>query len=128
MAAAVRAFGASPSVAVGAAADAIGISTRHLRTLFRRHVGLAPKPFARITRLHRVIQAFRRRPSVDWAALALEAGFYDPSHLVTDFRALLGETPTAFRTRDLHAQPSRAHSAASAGGADRGSLLTAPSR
>lgn len=131
VAAAIRAFGASPSDAVGTTADAVGVSTRHLRTLFRRHVGLAPKPFARITRLHRVIQAFRRRPGADWAALALEAGFYDQSHLVADFHALLGETPTAFRTRDLHAQPARAHSAESAksadsaGGADRGSSRTA---
>jgi len=95
--------GASPSVQ--AAADAVGVSTRHLRTLFQRHVGLAPKRFARIARLHRLVQSIRSRPTIDWAALAFDHGFYDQSHLVTECQAFLGETPSAFRARDRRLQP-----------------------
>lgn len=103
--AALHQFESGGSPSVQAAADAVGVSTRHLRTLFRRHVGLAPKRFARIARLHRLVQSIRSRPTVEWAALALDHGFYDQSHLVTECQALLGETPSAFHARDRRLQP-----------------------
>lgn len=103
--AAIHQFESAASPSVQATADVVGVSTRHLRTLFRRHVGLAPKRFARTTRLHRVIRSIRSRPSVNWVTLALDHGFYDQSHLVAEFQALLGETPSVFRARDRRLQP-----------------------
>lgn len=94
----------SASPTVREVADRVGVSTRHLRTLFRKHVGLSPKMFARVKRLHRAVHAFRKHPSAPWSRLALETGFYDQSHLVADFRSLLGTTPSAFRARDLQLQ------------------------
>jgi len=103
--AALHQFESGKSHSVQAAADAVGVSTRHLRTLYRRHVGLAPKRFARIARLHRVVQSIRTHPTVDWAAIAHNHGFYDQSHLVAECQALLGETPSAFHARDRRLQP-----------------------
>jgi AraC-like DNA-binding protein len=91
----------SASPTVRDVADRVGVSTRHLRALFRRHVGLSPKMFARVKRLHRAVRAFRQHPTAPWSRLALETGFYDQSHLAADFQSLLGETPSAFRARDL---------------------------
>lgn len=57
-----------------------------------------------------------RRPDADRVALAVDAGFYDQSHLAAEFQALLDEIPEAFRARDrrLHAQtPDYASSVAS---------------
>jgi AraC-like DNA-binding protein len=94
----------SASPTVREVADHVGVSTRHLRTLFRKYVGLSPKMFARVKRLHRAVHAFRQHPSAPWSRLALEAGFYDQSHLAADFQSLLGTTPSAFRARDLQLQ------------------------
>jgi methylphosphotriester-DNA--protein-cysteine methyltransferase len=99
-AAAVRFTTDAPAPTVSNVAQAVGVSTRHLRTLFQRHVGLAPKAFARIARLHRVVHAQRERPEASWSTLALEAGYYDQSHLIADFQALMDESPSTFRSRD----------------------------
>lgn len=90
----------APVPTVRDVAQAVGISARHLRTLFRQHVGLAPKAFARIARLHHVVHAQRNHPEASWSALALDAGYYDQSHLVADFQDLMGESPSVFRARD----------------------------
>lgn len=74
-------------------ADRLGISERHLRTIFTREVGLSPKHFARIARLRHVLaQAGTRQ----WSHLADDAGFFDQSHMITDFRTLMGVSPAAF--------------------------------
>ena len=82
-----------PGPRLGVVADRLGISERHLRTVFAREVGLSPKHFARIARLRRVLSLAGRR---EWAHLAGEAGFFDQAHLITDFRALMGVSPGAY--------------------------------
>jgi AraC-like DNA-binding protein len=37
-----------------------------------------------------------RSEHVDWAALAAELGYADQSHLIRDFRAQIGKTPTEY--------------------------------
>lgn len=46
---------------IATVAQAAGMSTRHLGTLFRAEVGLAPKAVARLTRFEAVIRALARR-------------------------------------------------------------------
>ena len=43
----------------------------------------------------------RMRPAVrrDWAGLALACGYFDQAHLIHDFRAFSGLTPTAYEAR-----------------------------
>ena len=81
----------------GDAADTLGISSRTLRTLMRSQVGLSPKTYARIVRLHR---ALGRATSGDgWAAIAVDCGYYDQAHMIRDFLDLLGESPEVWRAR-----------------------------
>lgn len=87
-------------------ADGTGWSRRHLLTRFRSQVGLAPKPAARVLRFSRAAGLLvpRRpgggrgragdRPLTDVAAAC---GFADHAHLVREFRALAGCTPTQYR-------------------------------
>lgn len=81
------------------AAAAVGVGERRLQQLFHAHVGLSPRAWSRLARMHGCLRTLRRRPAPDWADLALEGGFYDQSHLVNEFRALCGVTPTEFLGR-----------------------------
>lgn len=75
----------------------IGISRQHLARQFRHHVGVSPKTFARVMRFRRLVDSLPPRAGIDWAAMAIEHGYYDQSHLIDEFRELAGETPAAFR-------------------------------
>ena len=81
---------------VGEVSDRLGTTTGALRRRFTRHVGLPPKRFARIRRLQRLIH---RAGDGDWARAAVEVGYFDQAHMVNDFRALTGLTPSAYRPR-----------------------------
>ncbi|KQX39749.1 helix-turn-helix transcriptional regulator [Variovorax sp. Root434] len=80
-------------------ATAVGVGERRLQQLFHAHVGLSPRAWSRLARMHGCLRALRLRPSPAWADVALEGGFYDQSHLVNEFRALCGVTPTEFMGR-----------------------------
>jgi AraC-like DNA-binding protein len=82
--------GMQPRVAETAAG--LGVSERYLRRVFREDVGVSPKHFARIERVRSLIGQARR----PWADTAAYAGYTDQSHLIADFRSLMGVTPTAF--------------------------------
>jgi AraC-like DNA-binding protein len=77
----------------------LGLGERRLQQLFQSHVGLTPRAFGRLARLHACLRALRSQAAPGWAQLALEAGFYDQSHLVNEFRALCGLSPQAFLQR-----------------------------
>jgi AraC-like DNA-binding protein len=50
--------------------------------------------FARVARVRRAIAKARVAAHVDWAALALETGYYDQSHLSGEIRELTGRAPS----------------------------------
>lgn len=78
-------------------AAAVGLGERRLQQLFATSFGLSPRTCGRVMRLHACLRALRQQPGPAWAALALDAGFSDQSHLANEFRALLGCTPGEFR-------------------------------
>lgn len=86
-------------VSVQEAADAVGWSTRHLRSVFAEQVGLSPKRFARIVRIRQAVRRLQVSDPPGLAALALDSGFCDQAHMTREFRALLGEPPGAFARR-----------------------------
>jgi AraC-like DNA-binding protein len=77
-------------------ADELRVSRQHLASQFREQVGLSPKLFARITRFRRAAEQAGGRQAVDWAALALECGYFDQSHLIRDFHDFAAATPEQF--------------------------------
>jgi AraC-like DNA-binding protein len=82
------------AVPVGALAEEIGWSRRHFAARFRHQVGLTPKAAARVLRFERASRALRAGGSA--AAVAAACGYADQSHLVREFRALAGRTPTGY--------------------------------
>jgi AraC-like DNA-binding protein len=85
-----------------------GVGRRALLQRFDACVGLSPKQYVRITRLRSMIAALFARQSEDLSSLSIKYGFYDQSHMIHEFRDLLGVSPAAFK-KELDAfTPARA--------------------
>ncbi len=67
--------------------------------VFRRHVGLGPKQFARVIRMQRLRSQLKTAHRPDWASLALDAGYHAQSHMIAECRLLAGLTPTQLSGR-----------------------------
>ncbi|MDA3962798.1 MAG: helix-turn-helix transcriptional regulator [Planctomycetota bacterium] len=83
--------------ALPAIAARLGCSERHLRREFRHHTGHSVKGIARCLRLRAVLSAIAEleHEALGWRDLAAEYGFSDQSHLIAEFRQMLGITPSA---------------------------------
>jgi AraC-like DNA-binding protein len=91
-------------VGVQELADDTGWSRRHLLTRFREQVGLNPKTAARVLRFHHAARLLAPAsiygppsivpPSISDVAAA--SGYADHAHLVREFHALAGCTPTEY--------------------------------
>ena len=77
----------------------LACSRRYLAAQFREHVGLAPKPIARILRFQRAVGLLEQDGEPHLEEIALACGYYDQPHFNRDFRAFAGSTPTEFLAR-----------------------------
>jgi len=83
-----------PAVAgITTLATDLGLSPRRFGARFREQVGLSPKRYARLRRFQSVVACVHRQATVDWAGVAVDAGFHDQPHLVHEFRAFAGMSP-----------------------------------
>jgi AraC-like DNA-binding protein len=73
-----------------------GLSQRRFGSVFREHVGMSPKRYARLQRFRAVVDSIQRGARVEWSRVAADCGFYDQPHLVREFREFAGMTPSAY--------------------------------
>jgi AraC-like DNA-binding protein len=73
-----------------------GYSAHRFGLLFRRHVGMTAKQYARLMRFRAVVDTAYPAQQLDWARLAAEGGYCDQAHLSHEFRRFAGITPTEF--------------------------------
>jgi len=73
----------------------LSVTDRYIQQLFRKYVGLSPKFFARVIRFSYIFQLIKEN-NPDWAAVVYQAGYYDQSHFIRNFKALTGKDPTAY--------------------------------
>jgi AraC-like DNA-binding protein len=71
----------------------LGKSSRQLRRAFDAVTGLGPKQFLRVARFQRALRS-ARRGDPNWALIAAQTGYYDQAHLIAEFHALAGATPS----------------------------------
>jgi AraC-like DNA-binding protein len=92
-----RAMLDDPSIArVEDLTERFGMSARTLQRLFRRYVGVGPKWVLQRYRLHEAAERIADGYSGDWAALALDLGYFDQAHFIKDFKALVGCSPAEY--------------------------------
>jgi AraC-like DNA-binding protein len=80
---------------ISALADTAGLSIRQFERSFLQQVGMRPKLFARISRFEAALHSKARSAQKSWTDVAHEFGYHDQMHLVHDFEAFTGETPTS---------------------------------
>jgi AraC-like DNA-binding protein len=89
-------------VRIAELSESAGVGRRALLQRFDACVGLTPKQYVRIIRLRSMITALFARDSEDLSRLSVKSGFYDQSHMIHEFRDLLGIPPAVFK-RELEA-------------------------
>lgn len=92
----LRAIRGAPGAPVSAHAAAVGLSERQLRRRFLVAVGLSPKAYARVARLHLAVALARSAAVPNWAEIAVRSGFYDQPHLLAEFRRAVGTSGVRF--------------------------------
>ena len=73
-----------------------GLSRRRFAQLFREQIGLTPKLYCRLQRFQNALKQIASGAFVDWAQLALAAGYCDQAHLAHEFRDFSGLSPSAY--------------------------------
>lgn len=84
------------NVNIEALAGQVNLSIRQLERRFQDAVGLSPKLLSRIVRFRRVFEAYERGDGMNWAAVAVDCGYFDQAHLTRDFRQFAGEPPATY--------------------------------
>lgn len=92
--------GPDPAVRVGAVAEEIGWSRRHLGQRFQAEFGITPKDAARIARFERSHRMLRNPVVPVLAEVAAVAGYYDQAHMAREWRELAGMPPSVWFERE----------------------------
>jgi AraC-like DNA-binding protein len=71
------------------------VTERQLERLFKNYIGLSPKFYCRIIRFNYIFQCMQKE-STKWADVLYDAGFYDQSHFIRNFKAFTGEEPSSY--------------------------------
>jgi AraC-like DNA-binding protein len=94
VAVALAAFEASTELRVADTSRLVDLSPKRLIALFRNEIGLTPKAYARVRRFQSALGALH--DEARGAEIAAEAGYFDQSHFVREFRAFAAMTPTQY--------------------------------
>src|SRR5262252_8908018 len=88
-------------------ADALGMTTRHLRRLFARHAGATPLAVATTRRVQRA-KRLVDETALPMSAVAFAAGFASIRRFNSAFHAVYRRPPTAIRRASRGRRPARA--------------------
>ncbi len=89
------------AINVEQSAIALGMSVRSLQRLSLRYIGLPPLAVIRRYRLQEAAQRIRENPSQSISEIAAELEYADQAHLATDFRKVLGFSPSSYRGHNI---------------------------
>jgi len=84
------------------AAKYLGLSQRRFIQVFKSEVGMTPKLFSRIQRFQQTRTFIQHNPSIKWADIAVDLGYFDQSHFIREFVEFSGLSPTEYLKRQIH--------------------------
>lgn len=85
-----------PQIEVNTLAESACLGYRQFKRVFTNQVGMSPKEYYRVVRFQRALYLLQNHPGMEFVDLTYSCGFYDPSHLVKDFKELSGCSPTQY--------------------------------
>ena len=71
-----------------------GISQRQLRRIFDFYIGDTAKTFSQVVRFQNILRAKPSKQSLRQNKLFFDAGYYDQSHFIKEFKNFYGVTPS----------------------------------
>jgi AraC-like DNA-binding protein len=74
-------------------ARAAGISRQALTRTFKQEVGVSPKLYCMLTRFQSGLIFTGRGKNIEWARAAVDLGYADQSHMISEFRRFSSLTP-----------------------------------
>lgn len=80
-------------------AQELAISQRQLERLYQSQVGMSPKQYAQLLRVETARLALKQMNGQTTTTLAAALGYYDQSHFIHEFGAVIGLTPYAYMKR-----------------------------
>lgn len=81
-----------------------GYTERHIERIFTQRIGLSPKTFGNIVKLHTFLKLLKDKSKGNsLTRMSYEAGYFDQSHLIREFKRYTGITPNEYlhKTRKL---------------------------
>ena len=72
------------------------MSVRSLHRTLERYVGVSSKWIVRRARIQQCADRVANGEQLDWARLSQDLGYHDQAHLIRDFKAQIGYTPSAY--------------------------------
>ncbi len=83
-------------VKVSELAKSVHLSESQFRKIFKKSTGMNAKDFCKITRIQRIAQILRRKTYEKLSDIAYDYGYFDQAHMIKDFKAIIGQTPSQF--------------------------------
>jgi AraC-like DNA-binding protein len=80
-------------------AQELAISQRQLERLYQVQVGMSPKQYAQLLRVEQARLGLKQLNGQTTTRLGADLGYYDQSHFIREFRAVIGMTPYAYLKR-----------------------------
>lgn len=77
----------------------LSISQRQLQRLYHSQVGMTPKQYTRLVRVETARLALKQMSNQTNTQLAANLGFFDQSHFIREFSAVVGMTPYTYMQR-----------------------------
>lgn len=71
-----------------------GLSPRQLRRVFKYYIGDTAKTFSKVVRFQNILKAKPSQQSLKKNKLFFDAGYYDQTHFIKEFKNFYGVTPT----------------------------------
>lgn len=70
------------------------ITRRTLIRLFQKHIHMSPKEYIKISRFNHACSLLMTLPCQPWPEIIDQCGYYDQSHVINEFKAVLKDCPT----------------------------------
>jgi AraC-like DNA-binding protein len=76
--------------------EKLHITERQLERKFNMQIGISPKYFSGIIKIHHTLKLFQYTPVSNTAQIACEAGYFDQAHFIHDFKKIAGVSPLKY--------------------------------